>query len=376
VIQSDVVNVEHVIQTDIVNVEHVIQTDIVNVEHVIQTDVINIEEIVNVENVILSDIGNIEEIVNVENVIQSDIGNIEEVVNIENVILSDIGNIEEIVNVENVIHSDIVNVEHTIPSDEVVIAILAKNKAYCLPFYLNCIYNLDFDKKKLHLYIRTNDNTDDTIDILKNFIEKYKDEYKSVYYDDTGINTEISTYAEHEWNYVRFKILADIRQNSINYAIEHNCHYFVIDCDNFITKNTLYDLYQDRDKGILSPLLISNTLYANFHYEACENGYYKHHDDYYKVLDHSLSGLIKVDVVHCTYFIDNRFLQYVNYDDNSYRYEYVIFSDKMRQANIPQYIINTNFYGFLVLCTSDNYLTHIEHFKQYLIIDENNIMFN
>jgi hypothetical protein len=263
-----------------------------------------------------------------------------------------------------------------IDSKDVVITILAKNKAYCLPFYLNCIYNLNFDKKKIHLYIRTNDNTDDTIDILKNFIEKYKDEYKSVYYDDTSINTEISTYGEHEWNYVRFKILADIRQKSINYAIENNCHYFVIDCDNFITKNTLYDLYQDRNKGILSPLLISNTLYANFHYEACENGYYKHHEDYYKVLDRSLSGLIKVDVVHCTYFIDNQFLQYVNYDDNSYRYEYVIFSDKMRQANIPQYIINTNFYGFLVLCTSDDYLTHIEHFKQYLIIDGNNIMFN
>jgi hypothetical protein len=31
-------------------------------------------------------------------------------------------------------------------------------------------------------------------------------------------------------------------------------------------------------------------------------------------------------------------LKYVNYDDNSYRYEYVIFSKKIRDANMPQYI--------------------------------------
>jgi hypothetical protein len=261
-------------------------------------------------------------------------------------------------------------------SDEVVVTILAKNKEYCLHFYLNCIYNLDFDKKKIHLYIRTNDNTDNTINILKNFIEKYKDEYKSVYYDDTSINTELSTYKEHEWNCVRFKILACIRQKSIDYAINLGCHYFIIDCDNFITKNTLIDLYQDKEKGILSPLLISNTCYANFHYEATETGYFKENENYHKVLNHTLNGLIKVDVVHCTYFIDNQFLQYVNYDDESYRYEYVIFSDVMRKANIPQYIINNKFYGFLVLCDSDEFPNHIEYFKNYLLIEENNIMFD
>ena len=33
----------------------------------------------------------------------------------------------------------------------------------------------------------------------------------------------------------------------------------------------------------------------------------------------------------------------------------------MKDANIPQYINNTKFYGFLVLCSSDEYLTHIEN---------------
>jgi len=260
-------------------------------------------------------------------------------------------------------------------SNDIVIAILAKNKEYSLPFFLDCLYNLNFDKKRLHLYIRTNDNTDNTVEILKNFIEKHIDEYKSVYYDDTSINNELCNYDEHEWNHVRFKILGDIRQKSIDYAINLGCHYFVIDCDNFITKNTLSDLFQDKDKGIIAPLLVSNRLYANYHYDTTESGYYKHHPTYIDILNRNISGLIKVNVVHCTYFIGNQYLKHVSYDDNSYRYEYVIFSDTLRKLNIPQYINNIKFYGFLVICSKDEYLTNIKHFNDHLIIDDNTIMF-
>lgn len=260
-------------------------------------------------------------------------------------------------------------------SDDIVIAILVKNKEYCLQFYLDCIYNFNFNKKRLHLYIRTNDNTDNTINILKKFIKKYKNEYKSVYYNDTSINNELKKYEEHEWNHIRFKILGDIRQKSIDYAIKLDCHYFVIDCDNFITNNTLTDLFQDKDRGIIAPLLITNSAYANYHNDITENGYYKDDPIYYKILERAICGLIKVNVVHCTYFIHNKYLKYVNYDDNSYRHEYVIFSEKMRKSNIPQYINNIKFYGFLVLCNSKDYSSHIEHFKHHLIIQNNNITF-
>ena len=36
-------------------------------------------------------------------------------------------------------------------------------------------------------------------------------------------------------------------------------------------------------------------------------------------------------VVHCTYFINYNVLDKICYDDNSYRYEYVIFSDSLRK---------------------------------------------
>ena len=35
------------------------------------------------------------------------------------------------------------------------------------------------------------------------------------------------------------------------------------------------------------------------------------------------------------------------YDDNSYRYEYVIFSDLARKQNVAQYLDNREFYGYI-----------------------------
>jgi len=201
--------------------------------------------------------------------------------------------------------------------EEVVIAILAKDKGYCLDFYLNCIANQNYDKSKIHLYIRTNDNKDNTKDILDQFIKKYVDEYSSIYYDNSSVSETLKKYTEHEWNSERFKILGKIRQESINYAINLNAHYFVVDCDNFITPNTLID--------------------------------YDNNDFYLPILYREIKGLIEVDTIHCTYFLNKSILKEVTYDDNSLRYEYAIFSDNFRKKGITQYLDNSKFYGFLYL---------------------------
>ena len=110
--------------------------------------------------------------------------------------------------------------------ENIVIAILAKNKAQCLPLYLECLYNLDFNKKNIHLYIRTNDNTDNTVEILEDFIKEHQHEYLSVNFNKENIDNKLNIYKNHEWNSFRFKILGKIRQDSIDYAIKLNSHYF------------------------------------------------------------------------------------------------------------------------------------------------------
>lgn len=242
--------------------------------------------------------------------------------------------------------------------ENIVIAILAKNKAHCLPLYLECLYNLDFNKKNIHLYIRTNDNTDNTVEILEDFIKTHENEYLSVYFNKENIDSKLNTFKNHEWNSFRFKILGKIRQDSIDYAIKLNSHYFVIDCDNFITPNTLENLYSVKDLGVIAPLLISENLFSSFQYYT--NYFYSY------ILKRSILGILDVKLIHCTYFINKNLLDKIIYDDGSENYEYIIFSDNLRKNNIKQYLDNREFYGFLNFAdTKEEHESNIKKFSQY-----------
>jgi hypothetical protein len=234
--------------------------------------------------------------------------------------------------------------------EDVLFTILAKDKANFLPTYLQCLYNQDYPKNKIHLYIRTNDNNDNTEEILRDFINSYGHLYASVFFDSLSINEELKKYKQHEWNVIRFKILGDIRQKSIKYAIERNLHYFIADCDNFIIEKTLTNMMNLKNlNSVISPFLVSNTAYSNYHNKVDGNGYMKHNDLYHNILRKDIKGLIDCDVVHCTYFIPYNLLNFVKYDDNSNRYEYVIFSDVLRKNKILQLLDNMESYGFLTL---------------------------
>ena len=235
--------------------------------------------------------------------------------------------------------------------EEIVIAILAKDKEYCLDFYLNCILNQTYDKKKIHLYIRTNDNKDNTKTILDNFTKTHVNEYASIYYDNSSVSETLKKYDEHEWTSERFKILGKIRQDSIDYAIARNAHYFIADCDNFITQDTVEHFFNLKHLKFTGPMLrlTSSHMYANFHNKATDLGYFADNDQYLPILNRKVEGLIKVDTLHCTYFINNNILNDITYDDGTERYEYAILSDALRKKGINQYMDNTKFFGFLFL---------------------------
>ena len=263
----------------------------------------------------------------------------------------------------------------------IVVAILAKDKEAVLPFYLDCIYNQTYDKKYIHLYIRTNDNKDNTANILTDFIQKYGNEYASVYFDDSSISDKLKDYSQHEWNAFRFKILGKVRQDSIDYAIRLNTHYFVADCDNFLIPTAISSLFQNKHIGVVSPMLrtddgvhvdnfYSNPAYSNYHYSVDGNGFYKSHDTYFKILNNEFVGLCRVCCVHCAYLIANEFLSSVNYLDFTDRYEYIVFSESLRKKNVPQYIDNTHKYGFLTFSDDE------KQFEQVYALNKSKYPFN
>lgn len=237
---------------------------------------------------------------------------------------------------------------HTQNTDHITIAILAKDKEHTLPLYLLCLEEQTWPKEKTYLYIRTNNNTDNTAQILRDWIDRVGNQYAKIYFDDSDVETAVQEFGQHEWNATRFKVLGKIRQDSIDWAYQNNSHYFVVDCDNFILPHTIKDLYAT-NLAIVAPMLHceSNKYYSNYHHFVDQNGYYTHSDTYYDILYQRIKGIINVAVVHCTYFIRHAVLNKMCYDDESARYEYVIFSDNARKQNIPQYIDNRTIYGYI-----------------------------
>jgi glycosyltransferase involved in cell wall biosynthesis len=243
-------------------------------------------------------------------------------------------------------------------AQRVMVAILAKQKEAALPLYLDCIEALDYPKSSIVLYIRTNNNTDKTEQILRDWVARVGHLYHCVELEASNVAEPIEQFQEHEWNTIRFKVLSHIRNVSLRRALEHDCKfYFVSDVDNFIRPCTLRELIA-LDLPIVSPLLRSispGAFYSNYHAEIDANGYYVECDQYHWILSRWIRGVIEVPVVHCTYLVRTDIIKHLSYEDSTGRHEYVIFSNSSRKRNIPQYVDNRQVYGYITFAEDDSH---------------------
>jgi len=88
--------------------------------------------------------------------------------------------------------------------------------------------------------------------------------------------------------------------------------------------------------------------YSNYFCAVDDRGYYKDHPLYMEILNRSTIGTFNVPVVHCTYLINSKYIDKLDYSDGSNDYEFVIFSRSARKNNIGQFICNEEKFGVLV----------------------------
>ena len=232
-------------------------------------------------------------------------------------------------------------------------AILAKQAESTLPLYLKCLMEQKYPKDKISLYIRTNDNTDRTTQILEEFLISFGDEFKSIHFDKSDINPLLAGYRNHEWNATRWDALARIREDSINaFRKSGNSYYFVSDVDNFIVPETLEKLIS-LDLPIVAPMLTCSNQkpeyekarYSNFHSKIDAEYNFIHDDQYSQILDRQIKGVFEVPLVHCTYLIKKEHAQQLSYLEPHGNWEYRNFSISAHKAKVPQYIDNSFHYG-------------------------------
>ena len=247
----------------------------------------------------------------------------------------------------------------------VFVAILAKQKEKMLPAWLKSLSEWDYPKDRIILYIRSNNNTDNTVQILKDWVAENAKWYRHVTEDYSDIEVAVQDFGVHEWNPTRFKALGAIRERSVELAWQADVDfYFTADVDNFIKPHTLSTLLSYK-LPVVAPLLYSadpeQPGYSNYHNIATPNGYFWDNEYYYHILQGRIQGLIKCDVVHCTYLIRKDIFEHVRYMDGTDDYEYVIFSRVLRQQGIPQYLDNQQVHGYL--STRENLNAILEKMK-------------
>ena len=250
-----------------------------------------------------------------------------------------------------------------------VIAILAKSVGHILPFYLESILAQTEISSNTIFYIRTNDNRDNTSEILKDFYKKWSWKYKMVF-DDSSIDSSLLNKGNHDWDVTRYKILGKIRKDSCDFAISENADYFIADADNICLPNTISSI-RSTGLGVVAPMLTRINQphrYSNYHETIDENGYFLDSEFYDPILYRKIKGLIEVPVVHCTYYISNNILNKICYDDFSNRMEYVIFSDTLRKLNVPQYIDNRQVYGSIFFSTNKEEFDKECEYNDYQIL--------
>jgi glycosyltransferase involved in cell wall biosynthesis len=233
---------------------------------------------------------------------------------------------------------------------KVMLAILAKQKERMLPLYLECIEALDYPKSSMMLYVRTNNNTDGTERILREWVGRVGHLYAAVEFDAEDVGERVQQFGAHEWNATRFRVLGRIRNISLRRALENKCDfYFVVDVDNFVRPCTLRELLA-LNLPIVSPLLRSlepGKFYSNYHAEVDADGYYRNCDQYQWILNRWIRGVIEVPVVHTTYLIRADAIADLSYEDETSRHEYVVFSDSARRSGVVQYLDNRQVYGYI-----------------------------
>lgn len=252
----------------------------------------------------------------------------------------------------------------------VFLALLVKQKEAVLPLFLESLNNWDYPKENIFIYIRTNNNTDNTKQLLEEWIGKYGSEYRGWSYNSEDVPEKVEKYDIHFWNGERFRVLGKIRQESIKQALLTDCeYYFVVDTDNFLFPETLKELVK-LDLPIVAPFLRyavalgenadtpveaakreghMSRYYSNYHDKVDDFGSIIAEDVYYKILNQEVKGIIECMCVHCTYLIKREYLSELNYLEQSDRWEYMVFSNSARDKGIPQYLDNRTIYGVLTL---------------------------
>ncbi|XP_063056303.1 procollagen galactosyltransferase 2 [Engraulis encrasicolus] len=251
-----------------------------------------------------------------------------------------------------------VRAESPLLKPKVMIAILARNAAHSLPYYLGCIDRLEYPKDRIAIWAATDHSLDNTTAMLREWLRRVQTQY---HYVEWRPMEEPRSYTDEwgpkHWPPSRFQHVMKLRQAALRVARERWADYLLfVDSDNLLTNPKVLELMIAENRTLVAPMLDSRALYSNFWCGMTPQGYYKRTPDYQPIREWKRMGCYAVPMVHSTFLLDLRrsstqeLAFYPPHPDYSWAYDDVmVFAFSARQAGIQMHICNRVHYGFLPL---------------------------
>jgi cellulose synthase/poly-beta-1,6-N-acetylglucosamine synthase-like glycosyltransferase len=197
----------------------------------------------------------------------------------------------------------------------VLIGCPAQNRQDCIADYLKHIYELAYPKDRIILSFFVNNSTDKTGEIIQDFLNVHKDEYKAVKYHEGKVlkgrqdnQTRLTRRDYNLFAVVRNTFLRKIKPLDFDY-------FFSVDSDVLLNPDDLNQLLS-HNKDVVSAVLFNgvkdNIDYYNI-FKMTNQGYRPFKTSFLN----NYSGLVEVDVTGACYLISKKVLnagvKYGNY---------------------------------------------------------------
>ncbi|OWR42748.1 glycosyltransferase 25 family member like protein [Danaus plexippus plexippus] len=251
------------------------------------------------------------------------------------------------------------NDEKKLPT--VGITSLVRNQAHTLPQFLTSLMNLDYPKDRIFLWFRSDYNSDHSVDVLRDFVNKFGTLYNRVH---LSYNTSKQKFDDElsptHWSHSRFMHLIKWREMGIKFAKRQWADYvFMLDADVFLTNpQTLRHLIQ-KQLRVVAPMLVSDRYYSNFWLSVDDDFNYRlnHEDEFYPLYEYNelYMGCHIVPVIYGAVLMDLRSKKsdYITYDPYKIvdylgpLQDHIIFAVNAMRNNISLHICNDDFFGYI-----------------------------
>ncbi|CAL8406029.1 unnamed protein product [Arctogadus glacialis] len=238
----------------------------------------------------------------------------------------------------------------------VVIAIIARNAAHSLPYYLGALENLNYPKSRISVWAATDHNLDNTTAMLREWLTVVQKHY---HYVEWRPLDQPPSYAGElgpkHWPNSRYEYVMKLKQAALNFARKRWADYIMFaDTDNIVTNPDTLNLMIAENKSVIAPMLDSPGAYSNYWCGITPQGYYRRTAEYFPTRHRHRLGCFPVPMVHSTVLLDLRkqgmkeLAFYPPHADYSWPYDdIIVFAFSCRAADIQMYLCNKERYGYL-----------------------------